>query len=603
MLRSSFLVAVLLSVSVLSAAPKAVDGKVSRVTLYRGQALVTRTVQVDGKKGGVEVVVGGLPENVLSDSLFAEGGDAVEVRAVQFRSRAVGEEPREEVRQLDEAIDGVAQKIELNRKNQELLKKRSAYLDGLEGFVAPTAKTELSKGVLDVEALERITKFSFEQRKAITEEQVKLEAEARTLQEEQELLQRKRAELTNGSSRTVREAVLFLQKHNDDAAEVRLNYLVNNCGWSPSYTMRAGNDQKQVQVEYNALIQQMSGEDWSNVTLTLSTASPALSSSRPGLAPFRVALQGAPQQGGKLPNQDAQQLVQQLKTRQYQAIISNRNTFNFRDNTSSSWSLNGIACEIQRLELTGDEKLVSSINMDVGKNGEGPSLSYKLAGPVSLPSRIDQQMVRIMQTDFPSTFYYVATPVLTSYVYREAELSNTCPEDLLAGPITVYLDGRFVGRGEIPTVARGQKFLVGFGADPQLRARRELADRKDGVQGGNRELEFSYRLMVENYKGEATPLRVMDRLPSADRKADIRVSLGEMSDELAEDKLYERRERPRGILRWDIDVPASATGANARLINYTYTVEYDRNFHLNSPSAQQQMQQEFEQLERARMKL
>ena len=47
----------------------------------------------------------------------------------------------------------------------------------------------------------------------------------------------------------------------------------------------------------------------------------------------------------------------------------------------------------------------------------------------------------------------------------------------------------------------------------------------------------------------------------------------------------------------------SATGENARLINYTYTVEYDRNFQLNSPSAQQQMQQEFEQLERLRMKL
>jgi uncharacterized protein (TIGR02231 family) len=220
-----------------------------------------------------------------------------------------------------------------------------------------------------------------------------------------------------------------------------------------------------------------------------------------------------------------------------------------------------------------------------------------------LPSRTDQQMVRIMQTDFPSEFYHIATPVLTSYVYREAELTNNCPEDLLAGPITVYLDGRFVGRGEITTVARGQKFLVGFGADPQLRARRELADRKDDVQGGNRELEFSYRLVVENYKAVATPLRVMDRLPNADRKEDIRVSLGDMSDKLAEDKLYDRRERPHGILRWDIDVPASATGENARLINYTYTVEYDRNFQLNSPSAQQQMQQEFEQLERLRMKL
>ena len=113
---------------------------------------------------------------------------------------------------------------------------------------------------------------------------------------------------------------------------------------------------------------------------------------------------------------------------------------------------------------------------------------------VSLPSRSNRQMVRIISTTLPSQFYHVATPVLTSYVYREAELTNDCTEDFLGGPIMVYMDDKFVGRGEIPTVARGQTFVVGFGADPQLRTRRELADKIDGINGGNRELKFNYRL-------------------------------------------------------------------------------------------------------------
>ena len=115
-IRSFAIVAVLLPFSPLFSAPKTVDGKVSRVTLYRGQAQVTRTIQVDDKKGGLEVVVGNLPEQVLIDSLFAEGGDAVEVRAVQYRSRAVGEEPREEVRQLDQAIDAVTRSHQLRTR-------------------------------------------------------------------------------------------------------------------------------------------------------------------------------------------------------------------------------------------------------------------------------------------------------------------------------------------------------------------------------------------------------------------------------------------------------------------------------------------------------
>ena len=219
---------------------------------------------------------------------------------------------------------------------------------------------------------------------------------------------------------------------------------------------------------------------------------------------------------------------------------------------------------------------------------------------MSLASRSDQQMVRIMQTDMPSEFYHVAVPVLTSFVYREAELKNASDEDLLAGPMTVYLDGRFVGQGEIPTVARGQRFVVGFGADPQLRARRELVDKEDNLQGGNRETRFEYRLVVENYSGEAMPVRVLDRLPHAENGADIEVTLGDASDPLSDDELYVRDERPMGLLRWDVDAPADASGEDARLIEYAYTVEYDRQYVVSLPETKQPQQEEFERLQRGR---
>ena len=65
---------------------------------------------------------------------------------------------------------------------------------------------------------------------------------------------------------SVEVAVLFLQKNGPDDAKVQLNYLVNNCGWSPTYAMRSAADRKQVRVEYNALIHQLTGEvravDW-----------------------------------------------------------------------------------------------------------------------------------------------------------------------------------------------------------------------------------------------------------------------------------------------------------------------------------------------------
>ena len=137
------------------------EGRVTEVTLYRGQAQVTRTVPIEGNAGSVEIVVGKLPEQIVPNSLFAEGGDAVEIRAVRFRTRAVGEQPRDEVRKLEREILETQQQIDLTTKQQALLAKRTEYLGKMEGFVVPTAHIDLAHGVLDAEALEKLTTFSF----------------------------------------------------------------------------------------------------------------------------------------------------------------------------------------------------------------------------------------------------------------------------------------------------------------------------------------------------------------------------------------------------------------------------------------------------------
>jgi uncharacterized protein (TIGR02231 family) len=454
---------------------------------------------------------------------------------------------------------------------------------------------------LNAETLQKITLFSFEQRKTIAAEAIALQKDKRDLAKTLSLLERKGAELTKGASRTVREALLFVEKKADAKETLRLSYLVSGCGWSPAYTFRAGKDRKEVGVECSAIIQQMTGEDWSGVSLTLSTASPALAAAGPGLAPFPVALGpggGPPQAGDK----DLSAKLQSIRGRQSAALSLSKSTATLSENIASGWSVNAAANDFQNLELTSPKEVWSLLKTEDAGGGEGPSMSYQLAGSVSLASRADQQMVRILQGSFKSVFYQVATPVLTSYVYREAELTNNSPEDLLGGPITVYLDGRFVGRGEIPTVARGQTFVVGFGVDPQIRARRELASRKESVQGGNRELSFEYRLVIENYKDEIVPLRVFDRLPYSDRGADVRIKLGDLKDPLSDDKVYLRTERPKNILRWDISVPAAATGEKVRIINYSFTVDFDRNLALNpigeSPA---HLQREFEQMQRSRL--
>jgi len=579
-------VCVLASRSALAAEPESsppcVPGKIEEVTFYRGQALVTRVVPLGGAKGGQEIVVGPLPEQIAHQSLFAEGADGVEIRAVRFRCRPVGEEPREEVRKLDEAIESFNEQLQAVERSRQLVHRENSYLDGMDNFVLPTMKTDLARGVLDAAVMEKLVELSFSRRETLANRIGELDKEAKEINKQLQLLQRKRAELTTGARNAVREALVFVDQAAEGKSSFRLSYLVNACAWSPSYTIRADKDGKQVAVECNAVISQMTGEDWSGVRLTLSTASPALSAAGPGLAPLPIALAQVGQVEAMARNaSEISARARRLQEQKAEIAQQARNVFDFDARLGSSWLLNAAAGEYQRLELAAGKALLAS-NVGLG-DAEGPSLSYRIAHPVSLASRRDQQMVRVMRTQLPSAFYHVATPVLGSYVYREAEVKNQGNDDLLAGPMTVYLDGRFVGRCEMPTVARGQTFVVGFGADPQLRARRELVERNEVVQGGNRELSFKYRLVLENFKSTDVPLRLFDRAPYSDRPAEVRIKLGEMKDPLSTDPLYVRTERPKNILRWDIDVPAGATGEKARLVEYGFTIEFDRNLTLGLP--------------------
>lgn len=586
-------------------------GKVDSVTLYRGQALVSRTIPVNGPAGSVELVVPDLPSAVEADSLFAEGGEGLQVRAVRFRTRAVGEAPREEVRKLDEQIEQLADEQRAVTASLQLAGQELKYLDKLEGFVAPTAQAELAKGVLDAEQIVKLTEFSFARREAAVKRQLAEQQHQKKLAEQVNLLQRKRAELADGSSRLVFEAVVFLDKKVDEPVTMKLNYLAGGCGWNPSYNFRAQAAAKTVQVEYNAIISQRSGEDWSNVQLTLSTASPVLSAKGPGLAPFEIVLgPGVPMnqtvqtEGQDFPNapDDVAEQFKNVRKQRAQAQKGQAEAFGNRANFDNALMFNTAANDYQVLELVNPKDVLQTFQQESPETGEGPSINYVLPNRISMASRDDQQIVQVMRADLEGTLYHVATPVLTTYVYREAEVVNTSDEDLLGGPISVYLDGRFVGRGEIGTVARGQTFALGFGADPQLRASRELVDKNETVQGGNRLLSFNYRLTIENFMNRPVAVRVIDRLPYAERENEIKVTLDSSKQKLSDDSFYVRRERPEGILRWDVEVPAGAAGEKSKVIEYGYRLEFARNLQITTPQAEGNapLQRNFEDLERLR---
>ena len=263
----------------------------------------------------------------------------------------------------------------------------------------------------------------------------------------------------------------------------------------------------------------------------------------------------------------------------------------------ANFAANESAASMQLMELT--ERIGNLRALEGGKAEQG-SVVYAIERPVSLQSRRDAQMVPVLAGRMKSKFYHVAAPVLTSSVFREASLGNNTGRDLLGGKVNVFLDGEFTGRTDIPTIASGQGFAISFGVDSQLRARRSLADRAEIVQGGNRQFSFTYEIVVDNFKQAPVRLILRDRTPNTGDIDTLRVALGETSHPLSQDADYQRFDKPKGLLMWDVEIKPGA-GPAATTLRYAYSVEYDKSLTLQDVGGPEKdrMREEFMQKARA----
>jgi hypothetical protein len=548
---------------------------VTHVTVYPTNALVTREVDVPAGAGTFELVINPLPAQTVNSSLYSEGSEGIRILTTRFRSRPIQQDTREEVRKLEDE----------QRKLHFTAQRIQSDIMTIEQNVKMLMKLEDFKARDNSESVIAVAKYVAESRADKAKELVGLQQQLFTNQEQLEFVKRQLGDLTAGTSKVERDAVIVVDKVNPSAGKVRLNYLVDSAAWRPQYKLRADkNDKGTVLVEYLAAVIQQTGEDWSGVEITLSTAAPTLNAAPPDLQTLEVAVMprggAAPMPTGiSQPNkmefadrgkQLRGQVQQEYLNKDVQKAIKAANDAAAVDAT---WQL--LYCT--REELLGTMK---------GRGGrdpsqEGPSVTYHIPTRISVPSRPDEQIIEVAKIDMKPEFFYKTVPTLAQHVYRQATVTNDSKYVLLPGEATMYQGTDFVGRMNLPLVAVGEQFTAGFGVDPQLQVQRVMMDKQRTTQGGNQVHKFEYRILVSSYKQEPVTVQVWDRLPHAETES-VGITLQKTSPELSKDGLYLRESRPQNLLRWDVKVDGSMNNEKALAINYEFQMALDKQMTIGS---------------------
>jgi len=554
---------------------KIAPSKVVAVTVYPNSAVVSREVDVPAGAGMVELTVSPLPPNTINSSLYSEGSDGVRVLTTRFRSRPIQLDTRADVRKLQEEIAQLILAREKLEADINAIKENLKMLGKMEGFLGVSTIQATEKGALNSDSAIAMAKHIRESRLETTRELVQLQQQVKANQDKAEYAQRKMSELSSGTVRTERDAVIVVERANAAGGKVRLNYLVDAASWQPQYKLRAGKTAKDpVQVEYLAGLTQHTGEDWDNVNLVLSTAQPMLNAAPPELQSLQVTVvHKASTPVVRQP--DIMELEDQVRSLRNKA----QKDFNEKKQSSGVGLFNTAAALDQSWELLNPDQAVQRGCALAVR--EGPTVTYAIKSKLVLPSRADEQVLEIARLDLTADWYYKAVPLLTTHVYRLADLVNRSNHVLLPGDATMYLGSDFVGQMSLPLVAIGQQFTAGFGVDPQLQVNRQMIDRSHTTQGGNQLLRYEFRTLINSYKPEQVKLQVWDRLPFSETDA-VNVTLSKTLPELSKDPAYLNNQRKQNLLRWDVTVDPNATGEKAFPIQYELKLELDRQMTISS---------------------
>src|SRR6185369_5779064 len=115
-------------------------------------ALVTREVQIPEGAGNMEIVVSPLPAQTIDSSLYSEG-NGIRILTTRYRTRAIKEDMREEVRQKEQQIRSLQAEAEKVAKQVQVIEQNLQMLGKLEGFTSATMSTLTEKGMLSAETM------------------------------------------------------------------------------------------------------------------------------------------------------------------------------------------------------------------------------------------------------------------------------------------------------------------------------------------------------------------------------------------------------------------------------------------------------------------
>lgn len=475
--------------------------KVTAVTLYPGQATVTReeTAMVQAGDGVIEIR--NLPAGLLERSLrvAVSGANGTVIREVSVATEQTTEAQAQTLSELRQALQTVEDDI---RAHDDAIRAWRYRLDLLDRYTRDDGEGTLPDNVAVV------ADSLFDQASKSLSNIRTIEQQKRELVAEQDRLQRELAVISQ-VPRQVKNLAIGYSAGGAAEVSVQLQYQTRNAGWSSAYEARLDTAANELGLTHQAVVYQNTGEDWHNVQLSLSTANPDVGGRLPDPSPWILNPQPQPMLG-KAMEMDAVAMAPAARMPQDEPQVA--------------------AAQMATLESNGLTQY------------------YRISGQVSMADGTRDKRLTVAGYQLPAKVIRQMVPALSGLGYVVGEAKYDGEVTLPAAQITLYQDNQFIGQSWLAQTEPADRLAMSFGVDDKVtvEAVRETDQRGErGLISGQPYLERVTRYEVTNAHTTPIDLRVVDRLPVS-RHDDIQVTYQDITT-----PYQDSVDNKPGVIAWD----------------------------------------------------
>jgi uncharacterized protein (TIGR02231 family) len=502
---------------------------VEAVTVFPQGAEVRRVTKVKVPAGSHVVVIPDLPLQVQAASIRVEAKATgrLEIGSVDSRTLSV---PRVDPEVAASARRRIEAEIEKLRDERGIVQAELQAAEAQRTFLnnmlqlptRPAPATGAAAGEDWGKVLALVAKEMAPVNKAIIEAGIRTRDVDRRIKDAEGRL---RAEAPVMESRV--EVKVDVSATQPVEAEIVVRYQVASASWTPIYDARLATGSKvaapQMTVTRRAMVQQRTGEAWTNVALALSTTRPAAGTAAPSLRPITV------------------DFPQERPVPMAAPIARTR-----------AAPTGGAAMETAAPMAAAAPPVAAKMEDAFAQQAEAAVGSfqavYSVIGRQSIAATGEARRLLIDEVRLEPALSVKAVPRVDerAFLYAKLVLPKVAP--WLPGQVALFRDGTFVGNGRLPQLAPGQDHELGFGTDDRVRVKAAMIEEKraeSGIISSSKSETKSYRLTIKNMHERPIGFVVEDQIPVSNNQ-EIKVELIARPQPTRRDV-----EDRRGVLAWE----------------------------------------------------